>query len=490
MFESAELGHKVDKELYKRELPALREALLTAQAELLEQRSCSVVIIVGGVDGAGKGETVNVINEWMDPRHIATHAFAAPSDEERERPPFFRFWNALPPKGKIGVFFGSWYTDPILRRAYGKIDSAELDRRSDEIVRLERMLSDDGVLVIKLWMHLGKAQQKKRLKQLERDRKSRWRVGPDDWKHFALYDTFAKVSAACLRRTSTAEAPWLVVEGMDPRYRSLTVGNALLAALRARLAEQRAPATPAAPASVHSIDGRTVLSDVEQPPPLEEAEYEERLEALQARLARLSRKRRFHSGSVLAVFEGMDAAGKGGAIRTITGALDARVYRVVPFAAPTDEERARPYLWRFWRQLPRHGRLALYDRSWYGRVLVERVEGFCSEAEWMRGYQEINDFEDQLTRAGVLLTKFWLHVSPDEQLRRFEERKATAYKLYKITDEDWRNRGKLPAYMVAAADMIDRTSTELAPWTIVPADDKRRARLQVLETLVDRLRDG
>ena len=183
------------------------------------------------------------------------------------------------------------------------------------------------------------------------------------------------------------------------------------------------------------------------------------------------------------VFEGNDAAGKGGAIRRVTGALDARSYHSVPVAAPTEEERAQPYMWRFWRQIPRHGRFTIFDRSWYGRVLVERVEGFCSENDWMRAYTEINDFEQQLARQNVAVVKFWLAISKQEQLRRFKAREKIAFKQFKITEEDWRNRKKWDAYEQAVCDMVDRTSTLIAPWTLVEANNKYHARIKVLKTV-------
>jgi polyphosphate kinase 2 (PPK2 family) len=190
---------------------------------------------------------------------------------------------------------------------------------------------------------------------------------------------------------------------------------------------------------------------------------------------------------VVAVFEGHDAAGKGGAIRRIAGALDARIYQIIPIAAPTEEERAQPYLWRFWRHLPRRGHMAVFDRSWYGRVLVERVEGFCGEYDWMRAYNEINDFEAQMAEHGVIVVKFWLTISQEEQLKRFKEREKTGFKRFKITEEDWRNREKWDQYEQAVCDMVDRTSTETAPWILVEANDKNFARLKVLRSLCERI---
>ena len=492
MFESAELGHTIDKETFAAQVPALREALLQAQFDLSECKRFPVVIVIGGVDGAGKGETVNLLNEWMDPRHIQTYAFGAATDEEQSRPPMWRFWRSLPPRGKIGIFFGSWYTDPIIGRVSGAWKEGAFRRELEEVQRFEKMLADEGVLLLKFWFHLSKKAQKKRLKKLEGDARTRWRVTPQEWKNFKNYDGFRSVCEVALRETSTSWAPWLIVEGADARYRSLTVGKTLLHAMRARIDAPKAKALPtvAPPVAAPAIDGRTVLHAVDLGRKADPATYADQLETLQGRLNLLSRNPKFQRRTLLLVFEGADAAGKGGAIRRITGALDARHYSIVPIAAPTEEERVQPYLWRFWRRLPSRGHVGIFDRSWYGRVLVERVEGFCSDADWLRAYQEINDFEEQLALGRYIVCKFWLHLSKEEQLRRFEERAATGFKKFKITDEDWRNREKWDAYEGAVCDMVERTSTDLAPWTLISAEDKRAARLDVLETVCARVEAG
>jgi polyphosphate:AMP phosphotransferase len=502
MFESAELGHTVDERRYEKEVAKLRADLLEAQYRLLEDKSFPVIVLVNGVDGAGKGETVNLLNEWLDPRHVRTRAFGPPTDAESQRPPMYRFWLALPPKGKIGVLFGSWYTEPILGRVTAGMTDARLAAEIDRIRSFEQLLVDDGAVLVKLWFHLSKKAQKKRLEALEKDKLTRWRVTSQDWKSFARYDRFRKVSEHVLRETSTGSAPWLVIDGSDANYRSLTVGKALLATIRERLDAKSAAgskngkANGANGASVFPPSGVALLRTVDTAGILKNLPFEERLSKekyatkvikAQAKLGRLSRRMKKHS--VVAVFEGMDAAGKGGAIRRITQAIDARQYVVIPIAAPTDEERAQPYLWRFWRHMPRRGQFAIFDRSWYGRVLVERVEGFASEAAWSRAYREINEFEEQMAEHGVVVVKFWLAITKDEQLRRFKEREATKHKQFKITSEDWRNRKKWDDYLVAASDMIDRTSTAYAPWTVVEANDKHLARIRVLETLSRRLEE-
>ncbi|BBA69265.1 polyphosphate:AMP phosphotransferase [Geobacter sulfurreducens] len=488
MFESAELDHAVDKKTWKARVPPLREALLDAQYDLLEARGFPVVILISGVDGAGKGETVNILNEWLDPRHVETNAPGDASDEERERPPMWRFWRSLPPRGKIGIFFGSWYSGAISDHMEGRSKQAKLDQALERIRRFERMLADEGALVLKFWLHLSRDQQERRLKALEKNPRTRWRVTARDWKNFKIYERFHDLATHVLRATSTAEAPWTVVSGVDPRYRSLTVGNAILSALRVRLDTPENPhpprtALPVSPAT----DAVMLLRSLNLSRTITKKRYEEELEELQGRLSLLTREPRFRKRAVVAVFEGSDAAGKGGAIRRVTQALDAKIYRVVPIAAPTEDELTQPYLWRFWRTIPRLGRFAIFDRSWYGRVLVERVEGFCSRGDWMRAYSEINDFEEQLVESRIVVAKFWLAISPEEQLRRFREREETGFKRFKITEDDWRNREKWGEYETAVCDMIDRTSTEIAPWTLVEAENKQYARIKVLRTLCERI---
>ena len=489
MFESAELGHKISKAGYAKELPVLREALLDAQMELIRLSGFPVIILLGGVDGAGRGETVNLLNEWMDPRHIETHGMGEPTEEELQRPEMWRFWQALPPKGKIGMFLGSWYTTPILDRVKSKIKSEVFENSMENIAHFEKMLTDEGALILKFWMHLSKAKQEVRLKTLEKTAKTRWRVSSRDWAHFKLYDKFRKVSERAIGHTSTAESPWIIVEGEDPHYRSLTVGKVILEALRKRNAESNVAAThkthvaPLLPA----IDNLHILKRLNLDLKIEKRKYENLLEKYQGKLNLLMRHPQLKDISVVVVFEGNDAAGKGGSIRRITQALDARYYQVIPVASPTEEERAQPYLWRFWRRLPRRGRVTIFDRSWYGRVLVERVEGFCSTYDWMRAYGEINDFEEQMIASSTILFKFWLSISKEEQLRRFEERQSTGFKRFKITDEDWRNREKWSEYEQAVCDMVDRTSNTHTPWILVEANDKYYARIKILETLCERL---
>ncbi len=487
MFETAEIGRALDKETFRRELPQVRAALLSAQRSLAES-GIATLVLMHGVEGGGKTETVNQLLEWLDARGVAVHALGAPTDEERERPEFWRFWRNLPPRGRMGFFSGSWYTRPIVERARGLIGDGRFALALDRIRDFEEMLAREGTLLVKFWLHLSKKDQKKRLKEIESDPVTSWRVTKQDWKYAKSYDDFRSVSEAALRRTDTGEAPWHIVEAMDRRYRYLSIARTLEAAIRGRLeAEKVRAARPKARPALPRPSKDNVVSRLDLTRRLDADAYATRLRKEETRLGVLFRRMREANRSLILVFEGPDAAGKGGAIRRVTQALDARFYQVSSVAAPTDEERAHPYLWRFWRNLPRRGWATIYDRSWYGRVLVERLEGFCAPEEWQRAFAEINDFESQLAEFGTVVTKFWLAISPREQLRRFRDREVTPYKQYKIGPEDWRNREKWRGYEAAACDMIERTSTAAAPWVLVEANDKSWARVKVVRTVADRI---
>jgi polyphosphate kinase 2 (PPK2 family) len=515
MFSTAELGQKIPKSEYNQREPLLRQALLEVQTDL---RACSrfpVIVLFAGVDGGGKGDTVNLLNEWMDPRWLRTRAYDEPSDEERERPEYWRFWRDLPPKGQIGLFLSSWYSQPILRRVYETDDEAVFDDRLDRILAFEKALADDGALILKFWMHLSHNAQKRRLKKLEKDPLTSWRVTQRDWDHWQIYEKFEAAAERTIMRTSTGYANWNIIEGVDPYFRSLTVGSIIHreitrhlegARQKDRLLEEAVTGTvsrggedmagevppeaePVAEPStaIMPLKVATVLSSLDMSLQLSKSDYKRQLKECQARLNLLHRKALKKKISTILLFEGPDAAGKGGAIRRVTRALDARHYQVIPVAAPTDEERAHHYLWRFWRQLTRAGRITIFDRSWYGRVLVERVEGFATEDEWKRAFAEINEFEEQLTDHGILLLKFWEHITKDEQLARFRAREETPHKRWKLTEEDWRNREKWEDYELAVNDVVEHTSTHTAPWVLVEGNDKRFARIKVINTFCDRL---
>ncbi|MFT5321599.1 MAG: polyphosphate:AMP phosphotransferase [Pseudohongiellaceae bacterium] len=498
MFEAAELGRKLSKKEFQAVEPDLHTRLLEAQ-QLLKKSNTSVIIIVSGVEGAGKGEVVNRLSEWLDTRDIKTTAFWEVTDEQRLRPDYWRFWRTLPERGTIGIMFGSWYTQPIIDRVFGKIDDGDFEQALRRIVEFERMLVQDGALIIKFWFHLPKHEVEKQLKKDQGILEMKIKKSPLLEKFSKQYDAFASVSERAIRISDKGQSPWHLIEATDRRYRDITVGQILLNAMEAKLGEEKQnekndEANAEEEIQVtHLTDNfeanrLTILDHVDLTRTLSDKQYNDELKHYQGKLFDLAWKAHHQKKSVVAVFEGWDASGKGGAIRRVTRAIDARLYRVLSVAAPTDEEKAHQYLWRFWRHIPLAGYISIYDRSWYGRVLVERVEGFAREEEWKRSYNEINHFEEQLCESGIIMLKFWIHLGKDEQLKRFKEREKTPWKMHKITDEDWRNRERWDDYKEAVNDMVAHTSTEFAPWSLISGNDKKVARVEIIKTLCEAMK--
>lgn len=515
MFDSAALDHSLGKAEFEKLATQLRVDLLAAQTHLAETKKASILILINGPDGAGKGGVLNRLYEWMNAQNLVTMTYDGQTDEERLRPFGWRYWRDLPPKGRTGIMLGSWYHYPMLQRATGKLSRAGFHDTLEIINRFEAMLVEERVLLLKLWLHMPRKLAAKRLDEAEQG--GVWkRPVVREWDRVDTKSEQRKLMEAALdmaQLTSTGRAPWDVVAASDPHYRDIAVGNLLLAKMNAALAlhepdpsamKKVAEDSAAAlmgdnntklksgkrahpPSPVPGLPFISVLSTLDMDAQADAATYAHDLRAVQERVTEAVQSRAFRKRGLVLVFEGNDAAGKGGAIRRVREALDPRQYRVYPTSAPNEEERARPYLWRFWRHIPPLGKIAFFDRSWYGRVLVERVEGFCRPEDWTRAYGEINDFEQTLSSFGLIVVKYWLAISEEEQIRRFQEREDTAYKNYKITAEDWRNRAKWPLYEVAMNDMVDRTSTLDAPWTLVAANHKRHARLAVLDNLAARL---
>lgn len=482
MFEAVELGHKISKEEYAKALPQLRVDLINAQYELREA-PISLLILLMGDDRQSCNEVINHLGEWMDGRYIHNHFFGDLTDEERERPRFWRYWRRLPRHGMTGVFMGSWALNTIAERLRNDISDTEFYRRCQHIYRFENMLTNNGVLLIKFWFHQSKKDFKHRLKKAQKHPETAWRIDETEWKVFEQYDEFVQLSERYIRLTSSGVTPWTLIETTNTRYRNFMVLQTLAKALPARIAEVAPQQQKEQPPMVYvSQSDRSLLSTLPMDSNTDWNSYRQELESYQSQLKQLTRQARRTGISSVLVFEGWDAAGKGGVIRRLTQAMDAQDYRVVPIGAPTPEEKAHHYLWRFWQHIPRNGRIVMFDRSWYGRVLVERVEGFAEHSEWQWAYSEINDFEEQLHEHGILILKFWLHIDAEEQLRRFKAREQTSFKKYKITEEDYRNRDRWQDYEIAVTDMVSRTSTEFARWHLIPANDKRQARVAVIQT--------
>lgn len=490
MFEAVELGRKASREEFHQAEPELHRAVLEAQMKL-RTSDVPVIVILSGVEGAGRGQVTNRLSRWLDMRDVEVHSFDRLSEEEETYPEYWRFWRTLPHRGRISIFINSWYTDPLLDRSLDDGKLARFERRMGRINQFERMLSDDGALILKFWLHLTEKEQGERLKRLEQSKKTRWRVTEARLRRHEAYGKVVKAAETMIRMTDKPYAQWFLVESKNDRWRDLTVAQTLLDALKSRLTEPK-PSVPERVVAVDSLPDTkaaqtTVLSAVDLSQQLSPEAYKTELDRETERVARLTRTAYKKKMSTVMVFEGWDAAGKGGAIRRVCRAVDARYTRTISIAAPTKEELSMHYLWRFWRDIPRPGHVSIYDRSWYGRVMVERIEGFATEAEWSRAYAEINQFEEQLVDHGIQLLKFWIHIDPDEQLARFKERQEVSYKRHKITEEDWRNRERWSDYEEAVNDMVAKTSTYYAPWHLVPGNDKRFARVTVLRLLRERL---
>ena len=485
MFEIAKVDPSIDKTEFKKEKPNLRTELLDVQFDSIECRKFPVILIFAGMEGTGVVDTIANANTVLDTRHVVTFAHRPPTEEEAERPRMWRYWRILPPKGEIGIYTGGWYAGPLTERITRRTGKADFEEELDNIKRFETMLAAEGAMILKFWLHIDKDEQKKRLRKMHKDQRTKWRVEESLWGGSRNYQRVKRAAEQMLRITGTETAPWIPVDTSNPYYRSLVIAKTVCNAIRMRLEhpEPVLATLPAAPGKKPGAERKSPLSTLDLSLSLEKKDYEKQLERYQDRLNKLVWSKAFCKRSLVLVFEGNDAAGKGGAIRRVTEFLDPRLYRVNQFAAPTDEEKAQPYLWRFWRRLPRRQHVAIFDRSWYGRVLVERVEGFCSEANWQRAYGEINDFEAEMADAGSIVIKFWLAIDKDEQEARFKAREVTGYKRYKITEEDWRNREKWDEYTDAVCDMIDRTSTAAAPWVLVEANNKLYSRIKVLKTI-------
>jgi|AntAceMinimDraft_11_1070367.scaffolds.fasta_scaffold06557_6 polyphosphate:AMP phosphotransferase len=485
MFEYAESDPALTDDEATSLIPGLRTQLLKAQYQHLQKKDRALLILVGGIDGAGKGDTVNLLNEWMDPRHIQTMAFPPATKDERAYPPLYRFWLNLPPKGNTGIVFGSGYAPLIKEAAKKHPNAATLEKMMLTARRYEADLVANGIQVIKLWFHLSRDAQKARVKNLQKNPSTAWKVSPDDHTVSKRFKRLRKAAQRVIEATDADHAPWIIIPAANENMRNLSTARAVLAALKQRSVRVPALHDPAAELPV-ARRSHNPLDDIDYTDHLAKDDYDTALLHWQNRLAEAVRHPKFlKHHALMLVFEGQDAAGKGSTIRRITKALDARQYQILPVSAPKQFELDRPYLWRFWRAVPRHGRIAIFDRSWYGRVLVERVEKLITRPTWQRAYTEINAFEQQLSQHGVLIIKFWLAITPDEQLRRFESREELPFKQYKITDEDWRNRDKWQAYRQATSDMLMHTDSPHAHWHPISANDKRHARIAVMKQIVN-----
>lgn len=498
MLKEIDLSVKLGKDEYKQTMPDLELKIGELQRDARSLR-LPVIIVFEGMEASGKGTLINRLIMPLDPRGFKVYPILPADENERLRPFLWRFWTKTPEKGRIAIFDRSWYRRVTVDRVDGTVDKGEWSKAYQEINSFERQLAEDGNVIIKFWLHISKKEQQKRFEELEANAKTSWRVTREDWKHHRQYKKYVAAAEEMIEHTNTHYAPWTVVEAKDLRFATVKIFETAVHAIDTKIQQirereaQKKPAKKDRPAARHpklqaGKSATSLLDTVDLAKTASEKEYDAKLEHYQNELRDLEHEIYLKRIPVVILYEGWDAAGKGGNIKRITGNLDPRGYEVIPVGAPNDIEKAHHYLWRFWNHIPKAGHITIFDRTWYGRVLVERIEGFCGEQDWKKAYQEINEMEQHLANFGTVIVKFWLHISKEEQARRFEERENTPYKKWKITAEDYRNREKWEVYKAAVDDMLLKTSTTYAPWTIVESECKHYARLKALKTVIQAIR--
>lgn len=498
MLEKVDLERKMSRKEYKAWMEELRPKLSCLQ-RACKDNDIPVMIVFEGFGAAGKGTLINKIIEPLDPRGFTVYSTAVETKEEKMHPFLWRLRTKIPSKGRIAIFDRSWYRRVLADRFDKETTAEQLGYSFGEICSFEKQLTDDGMVIIKLFAYISKKEQKKRFDKLLANKKTAWRVTKEDLMRNKEYNSYLAMNEEMLERTDSDYAPWNILECTDREYAAVKMTEIVVSALEKAIAEHQERKALAEAVKAESTGKNTdaqeiieepdftssVLAGVDLSKNIEKEEYKKELERLQKRLSELHNDLYKYRIPVVLAFEGWDAGGKGGAIKRLTQALDPRGYAVNPVAAPNDEEKAHHYLWRFWRNFPKDGHVAVFDRSWYGRVMVERIEGFCTKEEWKRAYHEMNEMEEQLANHGAIVIKFSMHIDKEEQEKRFRERQENPAKQWKITDEDWRNREKWEQYERAVDEMMLRTSTTYAPWVIVEADSKYYARIKVLKTVVD-----
>lgn len=482
------------KELYVEEKPEeeqLQKRLEEAGSRLfglqqaIREKGLPILVLFEGWGAAGKGSAIGKIIRNIDPRFFRVATMAEPTPEERRRPFLYRYFIRIPEAGKLTFLDGGWIGQIAEEVLEGRLTKEEYAARIESVKRFERQLTDNGYLVLKFFFQISEGEQKKRLDGLLSDRDTAWRVSRADRWQNRHYTKCRKVFERCLKDTHVPAAPWYIVDARSRKWARLQVLEAMCQGIETALANQ-ALAVPLL-ANTWPLKKMPKLSEIPLDKTMEEDEYQKELDRLQKKLGELHNRLYRKRVPVVIAYEGWDAAGKGGNIKRITGALDPRGFEVHPIASPEPAEKARHYLWRFWTRLPKDGHIAIFDRTWYGRVMVERLEGFCSTNDWQRAYNEINEFEKELTDWGALVIKFWVQIDKQTQLDRFTERQNTPEKRWKITDEDWRNREKWDDYEKAVNEMIQKTSTVYAPWHILESVDKKYARIKALKIVIGEL---
>jgi AMP-polyphosphate phosphotransferase len=485
MLEKLDLTKTADEGSYDKSVESLKERLNVLQRTLRDQK-IPTIIVIEGWNAAGITMVIHEIVHALDPRGYALHAIEKSTEEERAHPFLWRFWLRTPPQGRIALFARSWYSRAITEEMQKHTWEKSLKGRAIQINNFERQLYDNGTVILKFFLHISKEEQKMRLEERERNPLTAWLVTPSIWNVHRHYDDSLPLIDGFIQKTDTEYAPWIPVEATDRKYAIHKVLSTIVKTLEKKTGAEKdakhkkatgkEPARPKKnPVKRRSSPDTAITKD-----DLQQSLNNLQIEMLELHYLLFKRKI-----PLMIAYEGWDAAGKGGNITRVTRYMNPLGYYVVPIAAPTEHEKEYHYLRRFVKHFPTGGDIAIFDRSWYGRVLVERVEKYCSEPDWQRAYGEINEMEEDFVySSGGGIVKFWLEISKEEQLKRFQQRASDPQKIYKITEEDWRNREKWDLYDEAIDEMLARTSTEIAPWTVIESDDKWFARVKALQTVI------
>jgi len=489
MLDKIDLHPSMDMALYRSELKFFENRLAELQ-QTIKDLSIPVLIVFEGWSASGKGTLISKVLHPLDPRQFNVYTLGKAPEEWVMRPFLWPYWTRTPSKGRIAIFDKSWHRIilPVYSHRLNLSPKAKTEFFYD-VRAFERQLRDDGVLIIKFFLHVSKEMQQERFRELEKNPGTAWRVDKHDWEQNKNYDSYLKDFNEMINQTNYNGSRWYVIEADDSKYAAVKIFGIIIERIEQHIKHTAQPQTQLLqtepPSSI--IPAANVLKAVDLKKNLKDKEYKERIENLQARISILGFMLYSARKSVVIVYEGWDAAGKGGNIKRLTERLDPRAYEVIPIGAPSSEELGHHYLWRFMNKMPKDGHMAIFDRSWYGRVMVERVERLTPAYRWQKAYQEINDMERHLVNHGSVIFKFWLHIDKDEQLARFEARKKDPVKYYKITDDDWRNREKWDQYEKAIDEMLLKTDTDYAPWNIIESNDKKYARIKVLDIVVNEL---
>ena len=473
------------KDELKERLSKSKNRLYDLQMKIKEHK-LPVLVLFEGWSAAGKGSMIGKIIKNIDPRFFKVATMSAPTEEETRRPFLYRYMKEIPEEGKFAFLDSGWMEQTAKDVLKEDLSGEDYEKRIESIRRFERQLTDNGYLVLKFFMEIDKEEQKTRMQKLLDKPDTSWRVtGFDKWQN-EHYKKCEKVFDRYLKDTNLPTSPWYIIDAGNKKWAELQVLETLVSNIDTALQNQK-HSVPI-PQNVFPLVKMPKLSEVDLSDKfIDEKEYQQKLKVLQSRLGELHNRLYRKRVPVIITYEGWDAAGKGGNIKRVTGALDPRGYEVHPIASPEPHEKARHYLWRFWTRLPKDGHIAVFDRTWYGRVMVERLEGFCSENDWKRAYNEMNEFEKELHDWGAVIIKFWVQIDKDTQLERFTERQNNPEKQWKITDEDWRNREKWDQYEMAVDEMLKKTSTTYAPWHILESVDKKYARIKALKIIIKEL---